>query len=326
MRRRDFLRAFGSAAIWPAAAAAQTTVPVIGYLGIDTAELFTGRLRSFHEGLASLGYVEGRNVTIVYRWAEGQSSRLPALASELIQAKVDVIAAPGSLSSALAAKSATNSIPIVFEMGADPIGSGLVVSLNRPGGNITGVTSLNAQVGSKRLELLRELLPSVDTFALMVNPSSRQNAEATIRLLQAASQTLQVKLKLLHIGTEQEFERAFAQTRELGAGALVIANDIYFALRSERLGALAQQHAVPAAHQSREFAMAGGLIGYGGDVAESHRQAGVYTARVLKGEKPGNLPVQQVTKVHVTINLKAAKAMGITVPLSMTARADQVIE
>jgi len=326
MRRRDFLRAFGSAAIWPAAAGAQATTPVIGYLGIDTADLFAGRLRSFHEGLASLGYAPGRNVTIIYRWAGGRTDRLPALASELVQAKVDVIATPGSLSSALAAKAATSSVPIVFEMGADPIGSGLVVSLNRPGGNITGVTSLNAQVGSKRLEMLRELLPSVDTFALMVNPNSRQNAEATTRLLQAAASTLQVKLKLLQISTEQEFERAFVQVRELGAGALVIANDIYYALRSERLGALAQRHAVPAAHQSREFAVAGGLIGYGGDVAESHRQAGVYCGRVLKGEKPGDLPVQQVTKVHMTINLKAAKAMGVTVPLSMTARADEVIE
>jgi putative ABC transport system substrate-binding protein len=326
MRRRDFLCALGGAAAWPVASGAQQTNPVIGYLGIDTPDLFAGRVRSFREGLASLGYVEGRNVTIAYRWADGRSDRLPALASELVQAKVDVIATPGSVSSALAAKAATRSIPIVFEMGADPVGSGIVASLNRPGGNITGVTSLNAQVGPKRLELLHELLPSANAFALMVNPSNQRNAEATISLLQVAARTLQVKLHLLQAVTEQEFERAFAQVRELGAGALVIANDIYYALRSQRLGALAQQHAMPAAHQSREFAVAGGLIGYGGDTGESHRQAGAHVGRVLKGEKPGDLPVQQVTKVHMAINLKAAKALGITVPLSMTARADEVIE
>ena len=326
MKRRDFLCALGSAAAWLLAAGAQQANPVVGYLGIDTPALFAGRLRSFHEGLASLGFVEGRNVTVEYRWAEGQYDRLPALASELVRANVGVIAAPGSLASALAAKAATSSIPIVFEMGADPIGSGLVASLNKPGGNITGVTSLNAQVGSKRLELLHELLPSVDTFALMVNPGSRQNAEATIRLLQAAARTLQVKLHLLHAVTEQDFEPAFAKVREIRAGALVIANDIYYALRSEKLGSLAQRYAVPAAHQSREFASAGGLMGYGGDTGESHRQAGVYVGRVLKGEKTGDLPVQQVTKVHMTINLKAAKALGINVPLSMTARADEVIE
>jgi putative ABC transport system substrate-binding protein len=326
MRRRDFLQGMGSAAAWPVAAGAQQTRPAVGYLGTETPALFASRLRSFHEGLASQGFVEGRNISIQYRWAEGRYDRLPALASELVRANVDVIATPGSLASALAAKAASSSIPIVFEMGADPIGSGLVTSLNKPAGNMTGVTSLNAQVGSKRLELLRELLPSVDTFALMVNPSARQNAEATIRLLQAAARTLDVKLHLLHAVTEQDFEPAFAQVRELRAGALVIANDIYYALRSERLGALAQQYAVPAAHQSREFAAAGGLMGYGGDTGESHRQAGVYVGRVLKGEKPGDLPVQQVTKVHMAINLKAAKALGISVPLSMTARADEVIE
>jgi putative tryptophan/tyrosine transport system substrate-binding protein len=326
MKRREFIAVAGGMATWPIVARAQQTTPVIGYLGIDSPDLFAARLRSFHEGLSSLGFVEGRNVSVEYRWAGGRYDRLPALALELVSANVDVIAAPGSLASALAAKAATSSIPIVFEMGADPIGSGLVASMNKPEGNITGITSLNAQVGSKRLELLRELLPSVDTFALMVNPGSQQNAEATIRLLQAAARTLQVQLHVLHALNEQDFERVFAQVGELRVGALVIANDIYYALRSDKLGSLAQRRAVPAAHQSREFASAGGLMGYGGDTAESHRLAGVYAGRVLKGEKPSDLPVQQVTKVHMALNLKAAKALGISVPLSMTARADEVIE
>jgi putative ABC transport system substrate-binding protein len=251
---------------------------------------------------------------------------LPALAAELVRAQVNVITAPGSLSSAVAAKSATSSIPVVFEMGADPIESGLVTSLNRPEGNVTGITSLNAQVGTKRLELLHELLPSAGTFGLLINPDNRRNAEATVNLLQNAARSRDLKLHLLRATSEQDFNRAFAEARDVRADALVIGNDIYYALRSELLGVLAQRHGVPAAHQSREFALAGGLIGYGGDVAESHRQAGVYTGRVLKGEHPRDLPVQQVTKVYMAINLKAATALGITVPLSMTARADEVIE
>jgi len=307
-------------------ARAQESMPVVGYLGTDTPDRFASRLHSFHQGLGSLGFFEGKNIKVEYRWAEGKSDRLPALALELARAQVSVITAPGSLSSALAAKAATSSIPIVFEMGADPVESGLVASLNRPGSNITGVTSLNAQVGSKRLELLHELLPSARAFALLVNPDNKRNAEATVHLLQAAADARNLKLHLLQATTEKEFDRAFGQVRELGAGALVIANDIYYALRSEMLGLLAQRHTVPAAHQSREFVLAGGLIGYGGDVGESHRLAGVYTGRVLRGEKPADLPVQQVTKVYMAINLKAAKAMAITVPLSMTARADEVIE
>ena len=326
MRRRVFLSVLGGSAAWAVTARAQEALPVVGYLGIDTPDRFASRLRSFHQGLGSLGFVEGQNFRVEYRWAEGKSDRLQALALELVRAQVSVIATPGSLSSALAAKAATSSVPIVFEMGADPIESGLVASLSRPSGNITGVTSLNAQVGSKRLELLHELLPSARAFALLLNPDNKRNAEATVRLLQAAADTRGLKLHILQATTEQEFDPAFRKARELGAGALVIANDIYYALRSETLGLLAQRHKLPAAHQSREFALAGGLIGYGGDVGESHRQAGIYTGRVLRGEKPVDLPVQQVTKVHMALNLKAANAMAITVPLSMTARADEVIE
>jgi putative ABC transport system substrate-binding protein len=328
MRRRDFFGVIcGAAATWPAVARGQQqATPLVGYLGSDTPERYATRLASFRQGLNSMGFDEGKNVAIEYRWARGENGRLPALAQELVRANVQVIATPGTLASALAAKAATATIPIVFETGADPIASGLVASMNRPGGNITGVTSLNAQFGQKRLELLHELLPAADSFALLSNPTNQRNADVTIGLLQAAARALRLKLHLLQATAEPEFEAAFAKARELNAGGLVVANDIYFALRSEALGRLAQRYAMPAAHQSREFATAGGLFGYGGDVTESHHQAGVYVGRVLKGEQPANLPVQQVTKMHMTINLNAAKALGLSVPLSMSARADEVIE
>ena len=326
MRRRDFIAALGGAAAMPFAAHAQQTLPVVGYLGSESPQPFASRLNAFRQGLASTGFVEGRNVAIEYRWAESRYDRLPALAAELARANVNVISTPGNLTSTLAARSATTKIPIVFETGADPVAAGLVASLNRPGGNLTGITSLNAQVGPKRLELLHELSPSTAVFALLVNPANPRNAEAVAQELQKAAETLKLKLHILRASTEGEFEGVFAQVRQLGAGGLVISNEIYYAMRSDLLGAMAQRHAVPAAHQSAEFARAGGLLGYGGDVMESHRQAGVYTGRVLKGEKPADLPVQQVTKVQMTINLKAAKALGLVVPLSMASRADEVIE
>jgi putative ABC transport system substrate-binding protein len=325
MRRREFISLIGGAAALPLAARAQAK-PVVGYLGSETPELFASRLNAFRQGLASVGFVEGKNVAIEYRWAQGRNDRLPALAAELARANVNVISTPGSLASALAAKAATHTIPVVFETGADPVAAGLVASLNRPGGNLTGVTSLNAQVGPKRLELLHELLPSATVFALLVNPTNPRNAEGTASELQKAAGALKLQLRILHASAESEFDGVFGQTRQLGAGGLVIANETYFANRTKQLAALAQRHAVPAAHQSGDFARAGGLLGYGGDVMESHRQAGVYTGRVLKGEKPADLPVQQVTKVHMTINLKVAKALGLIVPLSMASRADEVIE
>ena len=307
-------------------AAQQPSMPVIGYLGSDTAELFASRLNAFRQGLASTGFVEGGNVVIQYRWAQGRNDRLPELAAELVRANVNVLSTPGSLASTFAAKGATSTIPIVFETGAEPVAAGLVASLNKPGGNMTGVTSLNAQVGPKRLESLYELLPAASTFALLANPTNPRNAEATVGSMQAAARALKLKLELVHASSESEFDGVFAKVRELRAAGLVIANETYYAMRSDALGVLAHRHAVPTAHQSREFALAGGLMSYGGDVMESHRQAGVYTGRVLKGEKPADLPVQQVTKIHMVINLKAAKALGLTVPLAMTARADEVIE
>ncbi len=328
MKRRDFLGLMGgAAAAWPLAASAQqSAMPAVGYLGSETPELFASRLNAFRQGLASTGFIEGQNVVIQYRWAQGRNDRLPELAAELVRANVNVLSTPGSLASVFAAKGATSTIPIVFETGAEPVAAGLVASLNKPGGNLTGVTSLNAQVGPKRLEALYELMPAASTFALLANPTNPRNAEATVGSMQTAARALKLKLELVHASNESEFDGVFAKVRELRAAGLVIANETYYAMRSDALGVLAQRHAVPAAHQSREFALAGGLMSYGGDVMESHRQAGVYTGRVLKGEKPADLPVQQVTKVHMVINLKAAKALGLNVPLAMTARADEVIE
>jgi putative ABC transport system substrate-binding protein len=327
MRRRDFVALLGSVAIWPRTARAQQAkMPVIGYLGAESPDRFASRLRAFRDGLAAAGFTEGRNVAIEYRWADGNNERLPALAAELVRHRVSVLVAPGSVASALAAKAATQTIPIVFETGADPVVTGLVVSLRQPGGNITGVTSLNAAVGAKRLELLHELAPTVATFALLVNPSNPKNAEATTNDLQAAARTLGCNVHVLNASTEAEFDPAFAALAELKAGGLVIANETFFASRSEQLAALTLRHRVPAVHQSREFVSAGGLLSYGGSVRQSHGQAGAYVGRILKGEKPGELPVVQVTTVELTVNLKTAKALGVTVPLSLLGRADEVIE
>jgi putative ABC transport system substrate-binding protein len=328
MKRREFIGLLGSTAAWLPfpAHGQQPAAPLVGYLGAESPLLFASRLQAFHAGLATTGFSEGRNVAIIYRWAEGHNDRLPALAAELVRDKVSVIASPGSLAAALAAKTATAAIPIVFETGADPIGTGLVTSLRRPAGNVTGVTSLNAAVGAKRLELLRELAPSARAFALLVNPANPKNAEATTADLKAAAGTLGCDLQVLHAATEGELDGAFAALAKSQTGGLVIANETFFANRSEQLAALARLHGVPAVHQSREFAAAGGLVSYGGSVTESHGQAGIYVGRILKGEQPGELPVVQVTKVEMVINMRTAKALGITVPLSLLGRADQVIE
>ena len=328
MRRREFIRLLGGAvASCPLAARAQQSAsPVVGYLGSETPELFASRLRAFRQGLGTSGYVEGKNVAIEYRWAEGRNDRLPALAADLVRVKVTAICTPGSLASALAAKEATSTIPIVFETGADPVAAGLVASLSRPGGNITGVTSLNAHVGPKRLQLLHELIPAATVFALLVNPTNPRNAEATTKDLLEATRTLKLQLHVLNATAERDFDGVFAQLTQLRAAGLVIANETFYAMRSEQLAALAQRHAMPSVHQSREFALAGGLLSYGGDTMESHRQAGVHTGRILKGEKPADLPVEQVTKVHMVVNLKAAKALGLNVPLTLLGRADEVID
>jgi putative ABC transport system substrate-binding protein len=327
MKRREFIRLLGSAAAaWPLAARAQQpAMPVIGYLGAQSPAAFASRVRAFRQGLGETGYVEGRNVAIEFRWAEGQHDRLSALAADLIGRQVAVIVAPGGAPAALAAKSATTTIPIVFEMGADPIAMGLVDSLNRPEGNLTGVSSLNVEVTPKRLEILHEMVPAAAVVAVLVNPTS-PTADSQLRNLQAAARALGLQLHVLYASIERDFDTVFVTLLQLRAGGLVVASDGFFATHSEQLAALTVRHAVPAIHQSRDFSIAGGLMSYGGNFVESHRQAGVYTGRILKGEKPADLPVQLVTKVELFINLKVAKTLGVTVPLPLLGRADEVIE
>jgi putative ABC transport system substrate-binding protein len=283
---------------------AQPAIPVIGYLGGETSERFATRLNAFRQGLSASGFDEGRNVAIEYRWANGQIDRLPALAADLVQRKVSVIATPSSGVAALAVKAATTSIPIIFETGLDPVAVGLVASLNRPEGNVTGITSLNVAVAPKGLELLHELVPKVKSFAVLVNPANSVNTNINLKSL----------------------GEPFAKLVQLQADGLIVAPDIIFNSRAQQLATLTTKHSVPAVHTVREFAAAGGLMSYGGDIKETHKQAGIYTSRVLKGEKPADLPVQQVTKVELVINLKTAKALGLNVPNTLVGRADEVIE
>ena len=298
MRRRDIITLLGGAATWALSAGARSQIiPVIGYLGPELPGSFASRVKAFREGLAETGFTEGRNVAIDFRWAEGQYNRLPALAADLVNRKVDVIAAPGGAPVALAAKSATTTIPIVFEMGGDPIVLGIVDSLSRPGGNLTGISSLSVEVSGKRLEFMHDALPAATVFAVVANPTS-PTAPSQLRNLHTAAEKLGVQLHVLYASTEQEFDNAFTALSQLRVGGLVFTSDPYFANRSQQLAALAVRHAVPAITQSRDFPMAGGLMSYGGDFTQSHRQAGIYAGRVLNGEKPSDLPVQRVTKVE----------------------------
>ena len=324
MRRRRFIALLGGAAAWPLAARAQQT-PVVGMLSSGSAEGFAPRVRAFRQGLHEAGYVEGRNVKIEFRWADGRYERLPALAADLVSRGVAAIATIGGTPAALTAKAATPTIPIIFQLGADPVEVGLVVSLSRPSGNVTGVTSLGAELVPKQLELLRELIPSTAAAALLVNPSA-PIAESVTRDAQSAARTLGLQVHVLHASTEADFHRAFAAVAELRVGGLVISTDGFFNSRNEQLGALSARHTVPAIAQYREFVTAGGLACYGGSVTEICRLVGVYTGRVLKGERPADLPVQQSTKAELIINLKAAKALGLEMPTTLLARADEVIE
>jgi putative ABC transport system substrate-binding protein len=328
MRRREFITLVGCAvAAWPLAARAQQpAMPAIGYLGLETPEQYASRLRAFREGLASTGFEEGRNVTIEFRWAEGRNDRVPKLVADLVGRKVSVIAAPGGAPGSLAAKAATSTIPIVFEMGADPIALGLVENLNHPGGNITGATSLNTEVNPKRLELLHEVMPAATTFGLLVNPTSPANAQASAKLVKTAANDLALELQVFEASTERDFDTIFAALAKQRVAGLVISNDIFYATRSEQLAAAALRYAVPAIHESRDFTAAGGLMGYGGSFTEAHKQAGVYVGRILKGEKPGDLPIVLSTKVELFINLKTAKILRLTIPLALLGRADGVIE
>jgi putative tryptophan/tyrosine transport system substrate-binding protein len=328
MRRREFISLLSGAAIaWPHdARAQQPAMPVIGYLGSESPDVFAGRLRAFRQGLSETGYVEGNNVAIEYRWAENQYDRFPALLEDLVRRKVTVIAAVTGTPPALAAKAATTTIPIIFVTAGDPVALGLVASLNRPGGNLTGVATLTVELGAKQLEVLHELVPTATIIALVVNPTNPTNAERLSRDLQAAAHTLGLQLHVLHASTERDFDAVFASLPRLRAGALVIGSDPFFNSRSQQLVALALHHAMPTMYPFREYVIAGGLISYGNSFADAHRQVGVYTGRILKGAKPADLPVQQATKVELFINLKTANALGLTIPPSIMVRADEVIE
>jgi ABC-type uncharacterized transport system substrate-binding protein len=328
MNRRDFITLLGwGAATWPIAAdAQQAAMPVIGFLGSASPDRWVGRMRAFHQGLSETGYAESRNVAMEYRWAEGQNDQLGPLAAELVSRQVTVIVAPGSTPAALAAKAATTTIPIVFEVASDPVELGLVTSLARPGGNITGVISLNAEVAPKRLELLHELVPTAAVVGLLVNPTNPNLADFTTKNLRAAARSLGLEMHVLHASAERDFDTVFATLLQVRAGALVIGADPFFTSRLEQLAALTLRHAVPTVYQFREFTAAGGLMSYGGSLTDTFRAAGVYTGRILRGDKPAELPVHQTTKVELFLNLKAAKALGLDVPATLLARADEVIE
>jgi putative ABC transport system substrate-binding protein len=326
--RRKLLAALGgAAAAWPLASRAQQpALPVIGFLHGDESSVIAGvTMRAFHQGLNQNGFVEGRNVTIEYRFAEGDYDRLRAMVDDLVRRRVAVIVTLASRPATLAAKAATTTVPIVFQFSGDPVAVGFVASLNRPGGNVTGVTTLNTEVAPKRFELLHELLPTATAMAFLVNPKSPA-AESQSRDARVVAQTLGLQLHLLYAGSESEIDTAFTSLRQPGAGALVIGFSPLFIAQSEQLAALALRHAVPAISPYREFAVAGGLMSYGTDVAHQVRIAGAYTGRILKGEQPADLPVQQATRIDLFVNLKTAKALGLELPPPLLARADEVIE
>ena len=325
MRRREFIVAFGGAAAWPLVShAQQSAMPVIGYLSQGSAESDDVRLTGLRQGLAEAGHVEGRNVTIEYRWAANQIDRLPALAADLLQHRVAVIVTPGSLST-FAAKAATSTVPIVFVTGIDPVQLGLVGSLNRPGGNVTGYYVFGHELTAKRLETLHELLPGTASVGFLEDPRD-PTAELETREVLAASRALGVKIQTLHAATEGEIDSAFASLVQARAGALLVPDEIFFNDRITQLVALAARYAVPTVCSIREFPLAGGLMSYGISRAETYRLIGLQVVRILEGQKPADLPVIQSTQIELAINLKTAKALGLTVPQSLLARADEVIE
>jgi putative ABC transport system substrate-binding protein len=327
MRRREFITLLGGAATLPLAARAQQPAkPVIGFVHPGSAQSFARPLSAFLNGLGETGYVEGRNVAIEYRWAGDRIDQLPAMVDDLVHRQVSVLAVLGSTPAALAAKAASTTVPIVFTIAGDPVQVGLVASLNRPGGNLTGVVTLNVEIAPKRLELLHELFPTATSFALLVNPANPALAEPVSEHVQAAARMLGVKLHVLLVSSEPELDAALGTAARLQVAGLMIGPDAFFNSRIEQLAALTSRHALPAVYQWREFTVAGGLLSYGSSITDVYRQVGVYTGRILKGEKPADLPVEQTTKVELFVNLKAAKAFGITVPTALLVRADEVIE
>jgi putative tryptophan/tyrosine transport system substrate-binding protein len=328
MRRREFISLlWGVSAGWPLEAHAQTAAtPVIGLLHSGSPEQNVERMAAYRRGLGQTGFVEGQNVAIEYRWAAGQNERLPALAADLIRRRVNVIAAPGGTDAALAAKSATATIPIVFAAGGDVVALGLVASLNRPGGNVTGVTSLNTEVVAKRLGIVRELLPQASHYFALVNPRSVL-ADPFIRDLEVGASSLGIQIKILHASTAAEVEDVFGQVSQQQLGAvLLVSTDAFFFSRHESIVALAARDQIPVMYDNREYPAVGGLVSYGADFFNVMQFAGIYTGRILKGENPSDLPVMQATKYEFVINLKTAKALGISVPLTLQATADDIIE
>jgi putative tryptophan/tyrosine transport system substrate-binding protein len=328
VRRREFITLLsGAAVMWPLAPRAQqaANLPTVGFIGSDTPDTYADRLRAFRLGLKSTGFIESQNVAVEYRWAEGRNDKLPALTVDLIRRQVAVIVAP-TTPSVLAAKAATKTIPIIFFAAGDPVDLGLVANLNRPDGNLTGATTLTLEVGQKWLQLLHEMVPNAASLALLINPTSPNLADAQSKDLQTAARSRGLQLQVLQASTDRDFDSAFGSVAQLRASGLIISSDSFFFSRSDQLAKLAVRYAVPTIFGFREFVAAGGLMSYGGSLQESFRWVGVYTGRILKGEKPADLPVQRSTKVELFINLKTAQALGLEVPPVLLTRADDVIE
>jgi ABC-type uncharacterized transport system substrate-binding protein len=329
MRRRDLITALGGMAVaaWPLAARAQQpAMPVIGFLHSASAAAYAHLVAAFHKGLSEAGYSEGQNVAIEYRWSEGHNERLPALAAELVRRQVAVIVTPGSTAATLAAKAATPTIPIVFLSAVDPVKTGLVASLNRPGGNVTGVSDIGVELAAKRLGLLHELLPGAARFALLVNPDNPGITEAFVNEAQTAASAIGRQIEVVTASTNGDIDRAFATLVNKRSDALLVSTDALFVTRRVQLVTLAARHAVPAMYFRREFAEVGGLMSYGSNLADQFRQNGIYAGRILKGEKPAEMPIQLPTKFEFVINLQTAKSLDIEIPATLLARADEVIE